>query len=119
MYCSGRRPADDVILRLQQVFVARELRPDVHLHALAKQCAGGIGGYDAEVGEQRAGIDLLQAVVRAVDRQGRGVGIGDVRLSAPPCRSLPESSHALKSARLFVLEPWIMESIMLPMTLTE
>ena len=35
--------------------------------------------YDAEVGEQRAGIDLLQAVVRAVDRQGRGVGIGDVR----------------------------------------
>ena len=70
---------DDVILRLQQVFVARELRPDVHLHALAKQCARGIGGYDAEVGEQRAGIDLLQAVVRAVDRQGRGVGIGDVR----------------------------------------
>ena len=35
---------DDVILRLQQVFVARELRPDVHLHALAKQCAGGFGG---------------------------------------------------------------------------
>ena len=31
----------------------------------------------------------------------------------------PESSQVLKSARLFVLEPWIMESIMLPMTLTE
>ena len=31
----------------------------------------------------------------------------------------PESVHAPKSAWLFVLEPWIMESIMLPMTLTE